>query len=158
LYELERSVVVPAPRDRVFEFFSDPRNLEKITPKSLGLEIISIDDPPIRPGFRIKYTMMPLLGIPVSWTTRIPVFEPPHRFADVQERGPYKHWYHEHTFEDLGADTLMRDRVEYELPFGFLGAIAHRLVVERQLTQIFKYRATRVRRLFDPARLAGASA
>jgi ligand-binding SRPBCC domain-containing protein len=144
-------VVVPAPRERVFEFFSDPRNLEKMTPKSMGFSIVSMDEPPMRPGFRIQYTIRPLLGIPVSWSTRIPVFEPPHRFADVQERAPYRHWYHEHRFEDMGDQTLMRDRVEYELPLGFLGWIVHRLVVARQLERIFSYRSKRIRKIFRPA-------
>lgn len=124
MYTLERSVVVPAPRDHVFEFFSDPRNLAKITLKGMGFKITRIDELPVRPGFRVEYTVRPLLGIPLRWVTRIPIFEPPHRFADIQERGPYNHWHHEHVFEEMGDQTLMRDRVEYELPFGAFGAMS----------------------------------
>jgi ligand-binding SRPBCC domain-containing protein len=48
----------------------------------------------------------------------------------------------------VSEQTLMRDRVEYELPFGVLGQIAHRLVVARQLRQLFDYRAAKVSKLF----------
>lgn len=145
---LKRSLIVPAPRDRVFAFFSDPRNLAKITPKAMGFRIIHIDELPIRPGFRIEYTVKPLLGIPVRWVTRIPIFEPPFRFIDVQERGPYHYWRHEHTFEDLGDATLMRDRVDYELPLGMLGSAFGSPVVDHQLRRIFDYRSRRINKLF----------
>jgi hypothetical protein len=39
-------------------------------------------------------------------------------------------------------------RVEYEMQFGVLGWIVHRLVVSRQLRRIFDYRAAKVRALF----------
>jgi ligand-binding SRPBCC domain-containing protein len=82
-------------------------------------------------------------------------FDPPTSFVDVQVRGPYRSWRHEHTFEEHGNRTLMRDRVQYELPFGILGSVAHRLIVARQLRRIFDYRARRIRKLF--AKKAGAT-
>jgi len=139
--------LVPAPIHDVFDFFSDPYNLARITPRSLGFKITSMDDLPVRPGFRIEYTLKPLFGVPVRWVTRIPVFEPPHRFVDVQERGPYKYWRHEHTFKECDGQTLMRDHVQYEMPMGPIGAAVQRLVVARQLEKIFDYRAGKIRRL-----------
>ncbi len=49
----------------------------------------------------------------------------------------------------MGEQTLMRDLVEFELPFGLLGRMVHRLVVSRQLRQIFDYRAAKVSALFS---------
>jgi len=43
--------------------------------------------------------------------------------VDAQVKGPYRFWCHEHIFESLGHQTLMRDLVEYELPFGLLGRV-----------------------------------
>ena len=78
----------------------------------------------------------------MRWQTRIAVWEPPHRFVDVQLRGPYKLWEHTHTFESDGdGATVIADRVEYALPLGPLGAIAHRIVVRRDLARIFDHRA-----------------
>jgi ligand-binding SRPBCC domain-containing protein len=151
-YVLERADLVPSPRDEVFEFFSDPRNLARITPDGMGFKITHIDELPIRPDFRIEYTIRPLLGIPVKWVTRISIFEPPYRFVDVQEKGPYRYWRHEHCFDDLGDQTLMRDCVQYELPFGILGSVAHRIVVARQLKSIFDYRARKIASIFAPSK------
>jgi ligand-binding SRPBCC domain-containing protein len=148
LYKLERSATIPAPRDEVFAFFSDPHNLARITPRSLGLKITYIDTLPVGPGFRIVYTVKPLFGVPVKWVTRITVFDPPHLFVDVQEQGPYRSWRHEHTFENVNGHTLMRDRIEYDMPLGLIGDVVQRLVVASQLQKIFEHRTRKITRLF----------
>jgi hypothetical protein len=147
---LERETIVPAPRPEVFAFFEDPRNLAKLTPQSMDFAIREIDDPPMQPGFRIAYTIK-WLSLPIKWVTIFESYDPPTGFTDVQAKGPYRLWRHEHSFEDLGDRTLMRDRVQYELPFGILGSIAHRLIVAGQLKRIFDYRARRIRKLFAEA-------
>lgn len=147
MHLLERSLLVPASVEETFRFFEDPHNLGRITPDWLALEIVKIDPPPLRAGFKIEYSIR-WLGLPQRWQTVISEYEPGRRFVDVQTKGPYRFWRHEHIFESLGEQTLMRDRVEYELPFGLLGRIAHRLVVARQLRQIFDHRAAKVSTLF----------
>ncbi len=148
---LEREAMIPAPCREVFAFFEDPRNLEKITPKRMGFSISEIDDLPIKRGFRIVHSIK-WPGLPLKWVSLIEEYDPPRGFTDVQAKGPYRLWRHTHSFEDLGEQTLMRDRVQYELPFGILGSLAHRLVVARQLKRIFDYRARRIRKLFAGAR------
>ena len=76
----------------------------------------------------------------MRWRTRIEEWQPEDRFVDVQLEGPYRLWRHLHTFEDRHDGTLMRDRVEYALPFGPLGWLAHRVLVARQLDSIFSHR------------------
>ncbi|CAN5889343.1 hypothetical protein BH11MYX2_BH11MYX2_34940 [soil metagenome] len=136
---LERVQVVPRPRSEVFEFFANAENLQKLTPPSLSFQILSPTPIEMKPGARIDYRIK-LQGVPMKWRTKIEAYEPGERFIDVQERGPYKTWHHTHTFRDVPGGTEIRDRVEYELPFGPLGAIAHKLFVKRQLRQIFDYR------------------
>lgn len=89
MYTLERVTLVPAPREEVFAFFSDPANLKTITPKSLDFRITHIDELPVRPGFRIEYTIRPMV-LKLRWVTLITDFDAPSLFADVQEKGPYK--------------------------------------------------------------------
>jgi ligand-binding SRPBCC domain-containing protein len=76
----------------------------------------------------------------MRWTTCISEYDPPHRFVDVQLKGPYSFWHHTHTFEAKGEGTLIRDEVRYALPFGPLGEIAHAMMVKRQLNTIFNFR------------------
>ena len=89
-----------------------------------------------------------LSGIPIRWRTVIAEWDPPARFVDVQEKGPYASWRHTHTFDETPDGTRIRDRVEYDLPFGALGKAAHFFFVARRLNDIFAFRARIVRELF----------
>ncbi len=152
VHRLEREQLVPRPRPEVFAFFEDAHNLERITPAFLRFRIVTPDPITVRAGTRIDYRLS-LFGVPFSWTTVIEVHEPGVRFVDVQRAGPYRSWRHLHTFEDAPGGTLMRDRVEYELPLGPLGDLAHAVLVRRQLRTIFDHR----RRVIDRL-LAGGGA
>lgn len=82
-----------------------------------------------------------LHGVPIRWQTRILSWDPPHGFVDVQAKGPYALWEHTHVLEPVGeGETLIHDRVRYAIPFGPLGALAHRLFVRRDLERIFDFR------------------
>lgn len=139
--------MVPVPRERLFPFFADARNLERLTPPALHFEILTAGPIDMRAGAIIEYRLR-LSGVPFRWRTVIELWEPPFRFVDLQEKGPYALWRHTHTFEETAGGTLMRDRVEYRLPFGPLGALAHKLFVARRLDQIFTFRAQVVQQLF----------
>jgi ligand-binding SRPBCC domain-containing protein len=72
--------------------------------------------------------------VPISWTTRIDAWRPPHGFVDRQLRGPYRLWEHTHELEAVDGGTLIRDRVRYRPPAG-------RRLVARWLRAIFDFRA-----------------
>jgi hypothetical protein len=140
---LHREQVVPLPLDRVFEFFSDPHNLLRITPQQLNLVVTNPERVEMRAGAEITYTIR-WLGIPMRWRTLISAYDPPHSFVDEQLRGPYRKWHHTHTFHAQGDSTRIVDHVDYELPLGPLGALAHRILVRRQLEGIFAHRRERI--------------
>ena len=121
---LQQEQYLPAPLDEVFPFFARPENLGKLTPTFLGFELLTPSPIPMHVGAMIDYVVS-VNGIPMRWTTCISEFEPPHRFVDVQLKGPYSFWHHTHTFEAQGEGTLIRDEVRYALPFGPFGEIAH---------------------------------
>ena len=87
----------------------------------------------------------------LRWITRISRWEPETLFEDVQEKGPYRRWVHSHRFVSEDGGTRMRDRVEYELPLGIFGRLAHRHLVRRQLEDIFRHRAEVIAELFPRA-------
>lgn len=140
MYRLERTQTVLSPLPEVFPFFADARNLQELTPPSLAFTILSPLPIEMRPGAIIDYRIR-LYGVPMKWRTVIEEYEPEHHFVDVQERGPYKTWRHLHTFRSVPGGTELGDVVEYELPLGPLGRIAHAALVRRQLDTIFAYRA-----------------
>jgi NADH dehydrogenase len=139
-HRLVASQFVPRPLPDVFDFFARPDNLGRITPPRMRFEFLR-EDRAMRSGLEIDYRLRPLLGIPVSWRTRIDAYDPPNSFEDVQLRGPYRRWEHRHTFRAVDGGTRMTDEVEYELPFGPLGDLINRLVVRGELRRIFGYRA-----------------
>ena len=147
---LERTQLIPRPREEVFAFFADAHNLERITPPSLRFRILTPDPIVLGPGALIDYRLS-LFGVPFGWRTLIEAYQPAVRFVDMQVRGPYRRWHHTHTFEDAPGGTLMRDRVEYELPLGPLGRLAQALLVRRQLRAIFDHRREVIARLFPAA-------
>ena len=147
MHRLERQQFVPRPRDEVFGFFSDAQNLGMLTPAFLNFRILTPLPLDMRSGILIDYQIR-LGGIPMRWRTRIETFEAPVRFVDVQLAGPYRTWRHVHEFQDAPGGTLVTDRVDYALPFGFLGALVHRLFVRRALTRIFDYRQQRLTEIF----------
>ncbi|MCL4215122.1 MAG: SRPBCC family protein [Gemmatimonadales bacterium] len=152
---LRRTKVVPGSLPEVFAFHTDPMNLEALTPPWLAFKVLGSTDPVVRLGTRITYGLR-LHGIPMRWESRISEFEEGRCFADEMLSGPYKRWYHRHTFRAVEGGVEIEDVVEYALPFGPLGRFAHALFVRRQLRQIFDYRAEAIDRLFPalPPRLS----
>ncbi len=80
-------------------------------------------------------------GIAFRMTSLITVYERPSHFVDEQQSGPFRRWWHEHTFTpSLGGGTLMVDRVEYEAPLGRLGDLAESLVLRRYMPHLLRRR------------------
>ena len=145
-YRLHREQWVPQPLDEVFQFFSDARNLEILTPSWLKFQVLTVPSE-IVSGIHIQYRLK-WHGIPLRWTTEITRWNPPHDFQDIQLSGPYRLWRHTHGFEARDGGTQMTDEVEYALPFGVLGRLAHAFQVRRNVEQIFDYRQEQIGRMF----------
>jgi ligand-binding SRPBCC domain-containing protein len=135
---------LPQPRNQVFEFFAEARNLEALTPPWLQFEVLTPAPIVMRQGTRIEYCIR-IHGIPVRWLTEIAEWDPPNRFVDVQLKGPYVLWRHTHTLEEGPAGTLCYDDVSYR-PRG--GALLNRLFVRRDVERIFAYRQQRLHEMF----------
>jgi ligand-binding SRPBCC domain-containing protein len=150
-YILESRLWLPRPRDEVFRFFADPRNLSAVTPPWLGFTLLSSPPVALEAGAvfdcRIRW-----LGIPLRWRSLFREYDPPYRFVDVQVLGPYARWEHRHMFREGQGGTWVEDRITYRLPLGPLGRLLHALCVGRQLGAIFAYRDRRLGELFPATR------
>jgi ligand-binding SRPBCC domain-containing protein len=139
---------LPVTVEEAWSFFSSPKNLAVITPKSLDFKITSVvTDEEIHTGQIITYTVKPLLGIPLAWTTEIGHVERCKLFVDEQRKGPYAHWHHQHHFKAIPGGVEMTDIVHYKIPFGVLGNLGLP-IVKGQLKKIFDYRRQKVEELF----------
>ncbi len=139
IYTLRCELLTPCPLQETFAVFEDPYNLSKITPAWLSFNVTSKSRVEMRKGAEITYRIK-WLGVPIHWKTIIREYEPPFLFVDEQAEGPYALWRHRHTFSPTPEGTRVADQVEYALPVGPLGRLAHGLIVRKQLKAIFRYR------------------
>jgi|SRR5665213_723617 len=144
LFYFETGQWLPRPRNEVFQFFSDAFNLEEITPPWLRFRVLTPAPIAMREDARIEYRLR-IHGVPVRWKTRIATWNRPQSFIDEQISGPYRLWIHEHRFIERDGGTFCEDSVRYA-PRG--GALVNRLFVERDVRQIFAYRAERLKEFF----------
>ncbi len=161
---------VPVPLERVFLFFANPGNLPRIMPPQTGTELIRLKLVP-PPGIAAEsatitdgaplagagseivtsFRVIPFLSFRRQWTALITEFEWNHHFADMQKQGPFKSFRHRHELREETRNqvrgTVVRDVIEYDVGFGWLGKLAQRLFVSRQLQRIFAYRQRALEKL-----------
>ena len=148
-YWLRKSIWLAQPRAKVFEFFSNPGNLDRLTPAWLKFAILTPETSQLKQGTLLDYRLR-IRGMRIRWQSEIAVWEPPHRFVDRQTKGPYSLWVHEHTFEERNNGTLVGDNVEYAVPGG---TIVRKFLVAPDLDRIFDYRHKVLEDLFNPAKI-----
>jgi ligand-binding SRPBCC domain-containing protein len=141
IYNLQRKQVLPISLEEAWSFFSSPKNLSKITPGDMGFDIRYMSGGnQTYPGQIIMYKIKILGGLSVSWVTEITHVQDKNYFVDEQRFGPYALWHHQHHFKTTNEGLEMTDEVNYAIPFGFVGRLAHWLFVERQVNAIFDHR------------------
>jgi ligand-binding SRPBCC domain-containing protein len=140
---------IPVSLERAWDFFSNPANLQAITPDNMGFKVISKHHGEVMyAGQIIEYKVRPVLNIPLYWMTEITQVKDKQYFIDEQRFGPYSLWHHQHHFKAIPGGVEMTDIVHYKNPLGFLGRIANTLFVKKQLEGIFDYRFKKVEELF----------
>jgi ligand-binding SRPBCC domain-containing protein len=139
---------LPIPLEEAWEFFSTPKNLDRITPKEMRFNILSGGDGPMYQGMVIQYTVTPLLGIPMPWVTEIAHVENRSYFVDEQRFGPYSFWHHLHRFEEVDGGVMMTDILHYRVPLGPVGKLLGILFIHKKVEGIFEYRTKVLEQMF----------
>lgn len=140
MHRLEAKQFLPITVEQAWEFISNPKNLQLITPPEMKFHIIAGADKPLFSGQIIHYQVSPLPFYRTGWTTEITQVEPGKYFIDTQLRGPYSIWHHKHFLYETEGGVLMEDVIDYQLPLGFIGRLLDRLFVRKQLRTIFNFR------------------
>ena len=140
MYHLYEEQWVPFPRSKVWDFFSRPENLLKITPQKMKMSILEAPKGAMYPGMVLRYRVAPLLGIPLEWTSEISAVQEQHYFVDTMLEGPFKVWHHLHRFEEQNGGTLLIDDLHYKIPLEPISKIVHPFLVKRELESMFAHR------------------
>ncbi len=148
MHVLKRTQHLSIGLDKAWDFFSDPKNLPRITPPNMAFRLIGDAPDRMYAGQILNYTLSPLPGFRANWTTEITVVNEPYLFIDTQIMGPYKIWHHQHHFKAQGMGTEVTDLIHYALPFGPLGNLVHPFLVRPHLEAIFDFRKKVLQRQF----------
>jgi ligand-binding SRPBCC domain-containing protein len=141
VYNLTRTQILPISVAEAWDFFSTPKNLSKITPEHMGFEILYISGgEKAYAGQIIRYNVSVLPGIKMHWVTEITQVKEGVHFIDEQRFGPYALWHHQHHFKAVPSGVEMTDEVNYGIPLGILGRLAHFLFVGGEVNRIFDHR------------------
>ena len=89
-------------------------------------------------------------------TSRITEFERPRMFVDEMQRGAFKSLRHLHLFEPKNGGTLMIDEMTYTSPFGLLGRITDRLLLENYMRRLLIKRNAYIKKLAEERAVEGA--
>lgn len=114
----------------------------------MGFHILSGADRTMFPGQIIHYKVSPFSGYTTKWVTEITHYKEGEYFVDEQRFGPYALWHHKHFIKPIEGGTEMEDIIDYKIPFGILGQLAHTIFIKKQLRQIFSYREQKLIELF----------
>jgi ligand-binding SRPBCC domain-containing protein len=148
LYRLERSQLLPISIETGWDFFSNPHNLQQITPVWLDFKITHPIRDKMHAGMIIRYRLKTLFRWPTTWITEITHVNEPVFFVDEMRYGPFRFWHHEHRFVDVANGVEMQDTVDYALKFGLLGQILHNMVIGAKLIEIFDFRQAALEKTF----------
>ncbi|HSD64745.1 MAG TPA: SRPBCC family protein [Ignavibacteriaceae bacterium] len=148
IYRLDYSQLLPISRTECWKFFSDPQNLQKITPPEMNFKIKSELSPEIYPGQIIIYQIKLFPGLKLKWVTEITHVNEENYFVDEQRFGPYKFWHHQHLFKEVDEGMKINDIVHYSIAPGFLGRIMNKLFIRSKLENIFKFRKEYLNEMF----------
>jgi len=130
---------INAPIERVFDLARDvdlhARSMAHAGERAVGGLTIGLINEGDSVTWRARH-----FGLWWSLTSRITVVEPPVRFEDVQEQGPFAWFRHEHRFEPRDGATRMHDRWEHRSPLGPLGRLVDRLFLGRYMRSLLETR------------------
>jgi ligand-binding SRPBCC domain-containing protein len=149
-YQFKFEQNLPIPLAEAWDFFSSPLNLSKIIPAKVNLIITSnfTADTKIYPGMLISYKVSPIAGIKMNWVTEITHVKDHIYFVDEQRTGPYAMWHHEHHFKEINGGVHMTDILTYAIPYGIIGQLANKILVDKEIKDLFAYRLEAVNNLF----------
>ena len=144
-------MILPVGRNEVWDFFSKPSNLSKLTPGEMNLKVSKDNDREVYEGMELQFEVSPIMGIHMKWISRITKVKKGEYFIDEQLKGPFAFWRHEHRFNAVDGGTEVVDILTYKMPMGKLGKLAYPLLVKGKIEDLFVYRKQELQEIFGVA-------
>lgn len=137
--------------DRVWEFYTDLKHLEIITPADIKLNLVEYADRILKKGTVACFEGKIIIG--ARWCSEITFFEKyeyvDEMIQDGNKKTPFRLWCHRHIFELINDNkTRVVDKIKFELPFGFIGKLLE-FYFEIKLQKIFEHRVRATKKFLE---------
>jgi uncharacterized membrane protein len=122
---VSKSIDIKTPVDNVFTYFARPEHVsDQIKNDTVGMTVVPMD---IKEGMGVGTTFRVIgdfSGKRLEWDCETTEFIKNEKITAKQFEGPFKRWQITNEFKSLGDNlTKVTMTVDYEMPFGPLGAI-----------------------------------
>ena len=136
---LERRTPIATTAAALWRWHAAPGAFERLRPPWEQVEVLARSGDVLEDGLQV--TVRVRRGpIALRWALRHEAVRPGIGFDDVQVRGPFAAWRHEHRFHDDPRGARLDDTITATLPGGSLGRALGAPLLARQLDRMFRYR------------------
>ncbi len=125
--------------ETLFLWHSANGAISRLTPPWAPLKMIARKGDGIKKGAKVRFRLR-FFKIPMVWEAEHIDYQENKLFKDRQIKGPFSKWEHTHRFISDGKEnSIMEDKIEFKLPFGFLSRPFYGFA-KKEFKRIFKYR------------------
>ena len=136
---------MPARSEALFEFHMNPLNLPLISPSFPPVSLLSPSKRADAGDLQVIRLGGRRLGI--TWHARVTCVLAGRMIEDVQERGPFRSWRHQHRVASAKGGSVLSDVVSFRLIPTPVGEFLEYLAVRPLLIAMFAVRHRKTRRV-----------
>ena len=109
--------IINQPLNKIFDFYSNPKNINLLTPWFVKVSCTPEKKISKNEVFNIETN---IFGIKNTVEILIKNYEENELFTDLQIKGPFNYWEHNHIFKYENNKTIMYDVINYNSKFKLL--------------------------------------
>ncbi len=144
---LEFTTQIPATQQALYQFHTNFSNVAIVTPRFIKTRFVLVPEE-MEEGSRMTVEVDQIFRW-MPWDVTVEKLVPHRLMVDVQNgRGPFTVWRHEHHFFERDGKVFLMDRIQYSLPFGFVGKLLDMLFFRHLQLFLFSYRHHKTREYF----------
>ena len=149
-FTFSSEIVLEADIYTLWDFFSHPKNLEKVNDAKQPVTVELDRSVAVTEGLEFTVSLKILDIIPQKIITKVILVKEPNEFVDIQIKGSFKSWKHCHTFSETSqTQTTVRDEITFQLPLGFIGRILASSFIKKLIFANFETRRKKLSILFN---------
>lgn len=135
----ERKTTLPVSHEKALEWHARPGAFQRLSPPWQAIDLVKPNNGIQAGATLIMKVLLGPLGLP--WHALHIATDGYEGFCDIQTRGPFALWKHDHIFVPHSeASSILHDRVHYRLPVWPLSHPIAGWAVRKMLERMFNYR------------------